>query len=87
MRDSSFGCQEHQPQKPSLVVDIDLVLGLFSNERKKAIDSFEAFHEISSNDNCLDIEENRRLRRRIINKANSEIDGYKQGYNIKSITI
>jgi len=36
-------------------------LGLFSNERKKAIDSFEAFHEISSNDNCLDIEENRRL--------------------------
>jgi len=61
MRDSSFGCQEHQPQKPSLMVDVDLVLGLFSNERKKAIDSFEAFHKINSNDNCLDIEENRRL--------------------------
>lgn len=36
-------------------------MGLFSNSRKKAVDSFKAFHEISSNDNCLDIKENRRL--------------------------
>jgi len=66
MRDSSFGCQEHQPQKPFLVVDVeiidvDFVLGLFSNDRGKTVDSFKAFHEIMSNDNCLDIIENRRL--------------------------
>jgi len=67
--DSYIGWQKHQLQKPSPVIDIeknkiidiDFVLGLFSKDRKKAIDAFKAFHEISNNDNCLDIEENRRI--------------------------
>jgi len=43
------------------IIDVDFVLDLFSKDRNKAIDYFKKFHEINSNDNCLDIEENRRL--------------------------
>lgn len=46
----------------NIMVDIDFVLDLFSKDRKKAIDSFKAFHEISCDDNCLDIEEKRRIK-------------------------
>ena len=45
----------------STVTDIDFILDLFSNDRKKAIENFKDFHEIDSNDVCLDIEEKKRL--------------------------
>ena len=46
----------------NIMVDIGFVLDLFNEDRKKAIDSFKAFHEIDCNDNCLDIEEKRRIK-------------------------
>lgn len=44
------------------IIDVDFVLDLFSSDRRKAIEDFKAFHEMSNKDRCLDIEENRRLR-------------------------
>jgi REP element-mobilizing transposase RayT len=43
------------------IVDTDFILGLFSRDRKKALESFEAFHRISNDERCLDISENKRL--------------------------
>jgi uncharacterized protein YdbL (DUF1318 family) len=43
------------------IIDIDFILDLFNKNRKKVVDSFKAFHEISCNDNCLDMEEKRRI--------------------------
>ena len=44
------------------IIDIDFVLDLFNKDRKKALDSFKEFHEISCNDDCLEIEEKRRIK-------------------------
>jgi REP element-mobilizing transposase RayT len=44
------------------VIDSDLVFSIFSNDRKKAISVFKEFHKKSSDDNYLDIKENKRLR-------------------------
>lgn len=46
----------------NIIVDIDFVLDLFNKDRKKAVDNFKTFHEISCNDNCLDIEDKRRVK-------------------------
>jgi len=51
----------HEFIEKNKIIDIDFVLGLFNNDRKKAIDSFKTFHEVTNNDKCLDIKENRRL--------------------------
>lgn len=73
--DSSYGCQKQQPQKPSpmvcqrqqpektsqLICDVDYVLGLFDEDREKAMDSFKEFHEINSDDKFMDIDEKRRI--------------------------
>ena len=44
------------------IVDIDFVLSLFDKDRNKAVGNFKRFHEIRCNDNCLDIEEKRRVK-------------------------
>jgi len=36
-------------------------LGFFGKERTKAIDNFKSFHEIFSNEGCLDIEGRKKL--------------------------
>lgn len=46
----------------SKIVDIDFVLNIFDKDRKKAITMFKDFHEKSSEDKCLDIIENKRLK-------------------------
>lgn len=46
----------------NIIIDSDFILDLFSKDRKKAVDSFKAFHAISCNDNCLDMEEKRRIK-------------------------
>lgn len=39
----------------------DFALNLFSNDRKKAIESFKSFHLESNEDKCLDINENKKI--------------------------
>ncbi len=68
--DSSYGCQKQQLQKPSplvcqkpllLVCDVGYALGLFEEDREKGMDSFKRFHEVESDDKCLDIDDKKRI--------------------------
>ncbi len=55
------------------IIDIDFVLGLFNDDREKAIDGFKRFHDIIGSDSCLEIEEKKRLKddeaKEIINRT------------------
>ncbi|NTW05961.1 MAG: transposase [Peptococcaceae bacterium] len=44
------------------IVDFEFILNLFGSDIEKAKGDFKTFHEKSSNDNCLDIEESKRLK-------------------------
>lgn len=44
-----------------LYVDRDYVLGLFNEDRAKAVDDFKAYNEIEGNERCLDVIERRRM--------------------------
>jgi REP element-mobilizing transposase RayT len=60
------------------LVETDFALGLFSDDRQKAVEAFKRFHEIEGQENCLDIDEKRKptdaeaieLIRRICHVAN-----------------
>jgi putative transposase len=45
----------------SKMVETDFALQLFNDDKKKAIASFAEFHEITSDDTCLDMNERRRI--------------------------
>jgi len=44
------------------IIDADFVLGLFSEDREKAIDGFKRFHDIIGCDFCLETDEKKKLR-------------------------
>ena len=43
------------------MIDTDFALQLFNDDREKAIASFMEFHQITSGDTCLDMDESRRI--------------------------
>jgi len=45
----------------SKMIDTDFALKLFNDNKEKAIVSFTEFHEITSDDTCLDMDESRRI--------------------------
>lgn len=47
--------------KKSEIIDADFILKIFDKDSNKAIESFKAFHEISTNETCMDIEENKKI--------------------------
>ena len=44
------------------IVDIDFILDIFNNDRKRAISQFEEFHKEEGIIECLDIDEKRRIK-------------------------
>ncbi|MDD4569457.1 MAG: transposase [Tepidanaerobacteraceae bacterium] len=46
----------------SKIIDSDFILDLFNRDREKAKKLFEEFHKIENNIQCLDIDENRRIK-------------------------
>ena len=45
----------------SKIIDTDFVLKLFNDDKEKAIVSFMDFHDITSDDTCLDLDERKRV--------------------------
>ena len=47
--------------KGSNIVDIDFVLDIFDENRERALKRFEEFNNESNNDNCLELDESKRI--------------------------
>lgn len=55
---NSYGEYIEKPQ----ILDADFALGLFSDDREKAIDRFKRFHDTIGYESCLEIEEKKKLK-------------------------
>jgi putative transposase len=67
---------------PVALLDADLILGLISEKREKAIEQFILFNELENNDTCLDDIQKVRL---TVKEASEEIRKITSGYELTEI--